>query len=94
MNIKKITLITAGTLAIGLTGGLAAPAIAASFGAAGLLGAAGTGTVISTLSGAALTSASLAAIGTGTVASGTLVLTTTGAVIGACGGFVAGFTTN
>jgi hypothetical protein len=56
------------------TGGFAAPAIAAAMGAGGLLGAAGTGTLISTLHGCALTSASLASF-TGTVAGGTAVVT-------------------
>lgn len=56
-----------------LTGGVAfaaAPAIAASVGSLGLLGAASTGTAISSLSGAALTNASLASIGGGAIAAG------------------------
>jgi hypothetical protein len=68
---------------------VAAPQVAASLGAAGLLGAAGTGTAISTLSGAALGSASLAAIGGGTMAGGLLVMTAAGASLGgALGGVV------
>ncbi len=75
------------------TGGLAlayAPVIATAAGGAGLLGAASTGTAISTLSGAALTNASLAALGGGSVAAGglgmaggTAVVATTGGVVGA-----------
>lgn len=56
-----------------LTGGAAfafAPAIAATAGSAGILGAASTGIAISSLSGAALTNASLAAVGGGTLATG------------------------
>jgi hypothetical protein len=55
------------------TGGLAlayAPAIAATIGATGILGTAGTGATISTLTGVFLESASLAALGGGTLASG------------------------
>jgi hypothetical protein len=74
------------------TGGAAfcfAPAIAATAGAAGLLGTASTGTAIGTLSGAALTNASLAALGGGALsagglgmAGGTVAVATTGAVAG------------
>jgi hypothetical protein len=60
----------------------AAPHLAASLGAAGVLGAAGTGTTISTLSGAALGSASLAAIGGGTMAGGVMVVTAAGVALG------------
>jgi hypothetical protein len=59
----------------------AAPAIASSLGSLGLLGTASTGTVISTLSGAALTSASLAAIG-GSMAAGAAIITASGAALG------------
>ena len=55
------------------TGGIAfaaAPAIAGTIGGLGLLGSASTGTAIGTLSGAALTNASLAAIGGGALATG------------------------
>lgn len=69
---------------------LSAPAIASTLGAAGFLGAASTGTAISSLSGAALTSASLAALG-GSVATGTAVVGAAGAALGAWQG---GLTSN
>jgi hypothetical protein len=73
-----------GALLLGPAAWIAAPGIAAALGAAGLLGAAGTGTAIATLSGAALTSASLAAIGGGLgMAGGTVFLTAAGAALGA-----------
>src|SRR5439155_8511515 len=50
----------------------AAPALAAALGAQGLLGGASTGTAIKTLSGAALSNASPAAIGGGTALHGTI----------------------
>ena len=59
----------------------AAGPLAAGLGHLGVLGTASTGTAISTLHGAALTSASLAAIGGGTMA-GTAILTATGAALG------------
>ncbi len=65
---------------------LGAPTMAAALGSGGLLGAAGTGTTISTLSGAALTSASLAAIGGGTIGGGVVLLTAAGAALGGVGG--------
>ena len=71
--------IIAGSVVL-VTGGMAAPAIAAAMGGAGLLGAAGTGTLISTLHGCALTSASLASVG-GTVAGGTAVITGAGTAV-------------
>lgn len=86
-NYQKIGQITAGTLstagivALTATTGGGVPALAAALGKLGLLGTAGTGTAISTLSGAALTSASLAAIG-GTVAVGTIILTAAGTGLG------------
>jgi len=61
---------------------LAAPGIASALGALGLLGAAGTGTAISTLGGAALTSASLAAIGGGTMLHGVILISAAGAALG------------
>lgn len=83
----------AAVVAIVGTGGLAlayAPVIAATLGGTGLLGAASTGTAISTLSGAALTNASLAALGGGSlaaggagIAGGTMVVAATGATTGA-----------
>ncbi|SFL22841.1 Protein of unknown function [Rhodanobacter glycinis] len=79
--VKAATITSAvigGVVVIGLTAGAAAPEIAAILGNAGLLGAASTGTAISTLSGAALTSASLSAIGSG----GVLLITASGAALG------------
>ncbi len=69
-NPVKCIIAVAGTVATGGLCWVAAPAIASTLGAAGLLGAASTGTTISTLSGAALTKASLAALGGGALASG------------------------
>lgn len=95
------------SIAIGLvtvaSGGAAlafAGPIAATVGAAGWLGAASTGTAISTLSGAALTNASLVAFSTGTLAAGgggmaagSAVIAATGAAVGtAVSGGVAAFT--
>jgi len=91
-NMKKTTTITAGVLTTAgvvaltlVTGGAAATAVAA--GKLGLLGAASTGTAISTLSGAALTSASLAAIG-GSVAAGTTIIAAIGVGLGGYAGGV------
>ena len=67
---------------------MAAPALASALGSLGLLGAAGTGTAISTLSGAALTSASLAAIGPAGMAGGMAIITATGAALGGAQGAV------
>ncbi len=67
---------------------LAAPGIAASLGSFGVLGSASTGTAISTLSGAALTSASLAAIGPGGMAGGVAFISAAGAALGARQGAV------
>lgn len=64
-NPGKTVAVVAATVVTGGAALVAAPAIATTAGAAGLLGAASTGTVISTLSGAALTNASLAALGGG-----------------------------
>lgn len=77
---KKLKIIT-GILAGGTLTFIAAPIILPALGTVGLLGAAGTGAAISTLSGAALTSASCAAV-TGTVAGTSTVLTTAGAIAG------------
>lgn len=81
------------TVATGGVSFAAAPFIATTLGSAGILGAASTGTAISTLSGAASTSASLAALGGGSIASGgfgmaggTAVVTGTGALGGAATG--------
>jgi hypothetical protein len=91
-NYTKVSRLTIG----GLSGGIimaplaivAAPSIAAGLGGLGILGAASTGTAISSLSGAALTSASLAYIGFGTMAAGTAVITAAGAALGAANGGV------
>lgn len=95
---KRSNLLKAGKIAAGsvagavvvgsmVVGGAGAP-IAAALGKTGLLGAAGTGTAISTLSGAALTSASLAAIGGGALGvgagmtGGLVILSAAGAALG------------
>lgn len=86
---KYATYTTAGIVtAAGIvaTAGGAGP-IAAALGNLGLLGAASTGTAISTLSGAALTNASLAAIG-GSMATGTMIITAAGAALGGLQGGV------
>ena len=92
VNLVRATKIGVGTIAgvaiFAPLAVLAGPSIAAAVGGTGLLGAAGTGTAISSLSGAALTSASLAAIGGGTMAAGTIVITATGAALGAYQGGV------
>lgn len=88
-NPGKTAAIVAVTAVTGGAAYVAAPMIATTVGATGALGAASTGTAISTLSGAALTNASLAAMGGGAVAAGgsgiaggTAVIATTGAVAG------------
>lgn len=95
-----VNMVKAGKYAAAIVGGatvfgpaalLAAPSLAASLGATGLLGAAGTGTAISTLSGAALTNASLAAVGGGTMAAGAIVVTAAGASLG---GYYGGVVSN
>ena len=63
------------------SGGTASAPIAAALGKMGLLGTASTGTAIATLNGAALTSASLAALG-GSVATGTAVISAAGIALG------------
>lgn len=89
-NPGKTVLIVATGIVTGGTAWVAAPTIASVAGATGLLGAASTGTAISTLSGAALTNASLAVLGGGAVsvggfgmAGGTVVVATAGSVVGA-----------
>ena len=91
-NPGKSLAIVAGTVASGGLAMIAAPAIAATAGGIGLLGAASTGTAISSLSGAALTNASLAAIGGGALSAGgagmtggVTVITAAGATTGAIG---------
>ena len=96
INIYKVgkyvagSLVTTGAVAASIVTFGGAPAIASALGSLGLLGAASTGTAISTLSGAALTSASLAAIG-GSMAAGTVVITACG---GALGGILGGVISN
>jgi hypothetical protein len=88
---RKLHLKRAANVAGGVIGGVAvfcpisyllAPGFAAMLGSAGMLGAASTGTAISTLSGAALTSASLAAIGPGGMTGGVVLLTAAGSALG------------
>lgn len=85
-NWKSIAIKTGSVVVVAaltfFTAGQAAPLIAAKAGSLGLLGAAGTGTAIVTLKGAALASASLAAIG-GSVAGGIAIITAVGAAFGA-----------
>ena len=92
INLYKAGMITgtmiAGTAVISPISFLAAPALASALGSLGILGAAGTGTAISTLSGAALTSASLAAIGPAGMAGGVAIITAAGAALGATQGAV------
>jgi len=66
----KILIGVGAAAACAATGFVAAPAIAALLGGAGVLGAASTGTAIAGLSGAALTNASLAVVGGGPLAAG------------------------
>ena len=101
---RRLNLYKAGKIAGGAVGGaviagtgawIAAPQIAAALGTTGILGSASTGTAISTLSGAALESASLAALGGGAasvgglgMAGGVAFLGATGAALGAGKGAV------
>ena len=78
---KKSTKIFTGAVIGGVVAAIAAPFLLPALGAAGLLGAAGIGTAINALSGAALTSASRAVV-TGTVAGTFAVVAAAGAVIG------------
>lgn len=74
---------------IAATTGMGAAPLVAAIGKLGLLGSASTGTAISSLSGAALTSASLAAVG-GSVATGTAIISASGLALGgAMGGVIA-----
>ncbi|MCX7001972.1 MAG: hypothetical protein NTV22_01715 [bacterium] len=81
----KTLMILGGAVVAGVAVFVAAPVVLPMLGVAGLLGAAGTGTAISSLSGAALTSASCAAV-TGTIAGTTAVLGSAGAAVGAAVG--------
>ncbi len=80
---KQLTLGAAVTGSVAVGGWLAAPWVASSLGSLGLLGTSSTGTLISTLSGAALKSASLAAIGPGGMAGGVGCISAAGAALGA-----------
>ncbi|MBY8095593.1 DUF726 domain-containing protein [Vibrio fluvialis] len=80
--------IVAGVAVFGPLSYIAAPAIASSLGSLGLLGAASTGTAISSLSGAALTSASLAALGPGGMAGGVAFVSAIGGALGGTKGGV------
>lgn len=74
---------------VAATAGAGAAPVAAALGKMGLLGTASSGVAISSLSGAALTSASLAAVG-GSVAAGTAIISATGLALGGVmGGVVA-----
>lgn len=84
------TSIAIGVLAGIATAGVAAPAIAASIGATGALGATASGTVIAGLEGAALSSASLAALGGGSIAAGGAGMAGGTCVVAAGGGLLAG----
>jgi hypothetical protein len=84
------TSIAIGVLAGIATAGVAAPAIAASIGATGALGATASGTVIAGLEGAALSSASLAALGGGSIAAGGAGMAGGTCVVAAGGGVLAG----
>jgi hypothetical protein len=88
-NPIKSVAIGVATVATGGTALAFAGPIAGAVGATGLLGAAGTGTAISSLTGVALTKASLAALGGGTLAAGgggmaagTMVIAAGGAAVG------------
>ncbi|MBC9377143.1 hypothetical protein [Escherichia coli] len=84
------TSIAIGTVVGIATAGVAAPAIAASIGATGVLGTTAGGTAISSLSGAALSSASLAALGGGSIAAGGAGMAGGTCVVAAGGGIAAG----
>ncbi len=80
--------IVSGAIVFGPLAYFAAPGFAAYLGSIGALGTAGTGTAISSLSGAALTSASLAALGPGGMAGGVAFVTSIGAGLGGVQGGV------
>lgn len=95
-NLKKASTVAAcsvgaAVLAIPASIG-AAPAVAARLGIMGVLGTASTGTAISTLSGAALESASLAAIGGGALTAGGAGMAGGVAAVTAVGGGLAAAT--
>tara|TARA_R110002167_G_scaffold208269_1_gene412323 strand:+ start:2752 stop:3222 length:471 start_codon:yes stop_codon:yes gene_type:complete len=87
--VKSVAIATT-TIASGGLATLAAPTIAGALGSSGVLGLASTGTAINTLSGIALSNASLATLGGGAMSAGgggvilgTAVVTSSGAVVGA-----------
>jgi hypothetical protein len=80
---KKTAAITGGAAAIGTGAIFVAPGIAAALGTTGILGAASTGTAISSLSGAVLTGSAMAKLGAG----GLAIITATGAGLGGKTGF-------
>jgi len=89
-NPGKAAAIVAVTVATGGAALAYAGPIAATLGSTGILGTAGTGVAIDTLTGIYLTNASLAALGGGTlaaggagIAGGTMVITAAGAATGA-----------
>ena len=89
INFRKFAKIGSGALLFaGIFSGVsyfAAPAVASALGSTGYLGAASTGTAINSLSGAALQSASLAAIGNtvgGGMAGGLGIISAAGAILG------------
>ena len=67
---RKPIKVVATTVVCSVTGYIFAPAFASVLGAWGFLGKASTGIAISSLHGAALTNASLAAVGGGAISSG------------------------
>ena len=91
---KTVFSCIAGAIVVAPFAAIAAPVIAAAAGAAGVLGTTATaGTAISSLAGAALTNASLAALGNGALiiggggmAGGTAVIAGAGAAAGAVAG--------
>ncbi|MGL4849574.1 MAG: hypothetical protein ACRC28_11755 [Clostridium sp.] len=78
VKISALKILGASTLAVGTGGALAGGTIAG----VGLFGVASTGTAISTLSGAAATNATLAAIGGGSLATGGLGMAGGTAILG------------
>ena len=84
--------IVGGTLVMGPIYYFGAPAIASWLGTKGFLGAASTGTQISTLSGAALTKASLAKVGFGALSVNGLGMAGGTFIIGGFGGALGGVT--
>jgi len=87
-NLKKVFTIISGVVVIAPLAFVGAGSLASALGAKGWLGVAGTGTAIQSLSGVALESASLAVIGGGSMANGAIIITATGAALGAGHGAV------